>query len=99
MGIESIILITTSVLVTLKAFFEWRKAKAESIRADNTEAMLKHTLRSIEVAKSNMDKAAQRKFTMHMRQYIMSSECNSDHHHCLVKKVTEGDGDIKAILS
>lgn len=99
MTIEFVILLITSILATLKAYFEWKKAKAQSLRADNTEDMLKHTIRSVETAKSNMDKDTQKEFAMHMRQYIESSECDSHKNHCIVKKVTEGDGDITAILS
>lgn len=99
MTIETIVLLIITALATLKAYFEWRKAKAEAMRADNTEVMLKHTIMSVEVAKSNMNKETQAEFASHMRQYIESSTCNSHKNHCVVKEVTEGDGDITAILS
>lgn len=99
MTIESIILLIISISAMLKAYFEWKRAKAESMRADNTEKMLKHTIRSVEIAKNNMNKDDQREFARHMRQYIESSDCDTHKNHCIVKEVTEGDGDITAILS
>ncbi len=99
MTIELIILLVVSMLATLKAYFEWNKAKAEALRADNTEDMLKYTIRSVETAKNNMDKNTQKEFAMHMRQYIESSECDAHKNHCIVKEITEGDGNITAILS
>ena len=99
MTIEFVILLITSVLATLKAYFECKKAKFQSNRADNTENMLKYTIRSVEIAKCNLNKDIQKNFVSDMHEYIKMSPCDTDKNYSVVKKITEGDGDIRSILS
>ena len=94
MNIESIILLGTSLLAAIKAYFEWKKAKAESKRADDTEDMLKHTIKSVEVAKKKMDSRTKMMFSEDMRKYIEDSDADTGTIHSVVKEVTEGDGNI-----
>jgi hypothetical protein len=95
MNIESIILLGMSILATLKAYFEWRKAKAESMRADNTEDILKHTIESVENAKNKMDNKTKMVFSEDMRKYIEDAPCDTGAVQRVVKEVTNGDGNIK----
>ena len=86
MNIESIILLGTSLLAAIKAYFEWKKAKAESKRADDTEDMLKHTIKSVEVAKKKMDSRTKMMFSEDMRKYIEDSDADTGTIHSVVKE-------------
>jgi len=94
MSIESIILLVTALLATIKAYFEWSRAKAESKRADNTEELLKHTIKSVESAKNAMNHKDEAKLSAMMKDYIDKSDCDSSVIHSIIKEVTEGNGDI-----
>jgi len=94
MSAESIVAIVIAISAAAKAYFEWKKAQAERKRADNTEDMLKHTIKSVETAKSKMDDKTKTIFSANMRDYIATSEVDSEIIKSIVKEVTEGDGQI-----
>ena len=98
MSIEAVVLLITSLLATLKAYFEWKKAKAEGRRADNTEEMLKHTIESVEIAKGNLCEKTHKDFVTDMREYIEKSAIDTDIAQTIIKEVTEGDGNIKNLM-
>jgi len=98
MSIEGIILLLTTIAAAVKAYFEWKKARAEAKRADDTEHMLLHTIQSVEDAKNRLDYRTRRVFTQHMSEYIENSDCSAIRINTVVKEVTEGNGDIKNSL-
>lgn len=51
MSIEVIVLLITTILGVAKAFFEWRKARAEARRANTVQNMLDCTIRGVEDAR------------------------------------------------
>ena len=94
MSIESIVLLILALLATIKAYFEWRKAKIESTRADNTENILRHTIESVETAKNKLDIGSKISFTANMHNHIKESDIDADIINSIVKEVTDGGGDI-----
>jgi len=98
MSIEGIILLLTTIAAAVKAYFEWRKARAEAKRADDIEDMLSHTIQSVEEAKNRLDYRTRRVFTQHMSEYIKKSDCSEVKINTVVKEVTEGPGDIRNSL-
>jgi len=82
MNIETIILLIIAICATLKAYFEWKKAKVAS-------HILHHTIKSVEVGKDKMSLEDHRKFTSNMYKYIVDADCNTAKMTKVVKSILE----------
>ncbi len=97
MGIEHVLLIVTAIAGVLKAYFEMRKAKAESLRAGEAESMLKATVEGIEEAKADNPEEGKKiveKIQKQTKFYGLDSKF-----HAIVKEITEGEGDVRKVTS
>lgn len=95
MGIEHVILIITTIAGVLKAYFEMKKAKAESVRAGEAEELLKVAVEGVEKAKEENPEEAQkvaRTIKKHTEFLGLDSKFNA-----IVKEITEGEGNVQEV--
>jgi flagellar biosynthesis/type III secretory pathway protein FliH len=93
MGIEHVLLIVTTIAGVLKAYFEMKKAKAESLRAGEAEQLLKAAVEGVEEARAENPEEGKRlanKIRKHTEFLGIDSKF-----HAIVKEITEGEGDVK----
>lgn len=97
MGTEHILLIITTIAGVLKAYFEMKKARAESLRANEAEGALKLTVDSVErVKKENPEEG--KRIAMAIQKRTQELGVDGDYNE-LVKEITEGRGHISKKFS
>jgi len=70
MSIEAILLLITTIVATIKAYFEWKKVRA-------AKELLSHTIKSVEAAKNKLSLEAHREFSQTVYKYIVDANCNT----------------------